>query len=187
MSTRPRDPWADVKTINGLPADEVISTLQKSIRRGLLENALLIAQEMSATSPEMEDYLWARLTVISVEDVGLGARDMPLLIETLYQQHLRFPYGVHDRFLFVAHAIRLLATAQKDRTSDEMTNWVKGVSKAGQLPELPDFAIDMHTRRGQAMGRNEMHFLTEAARVENEIPNRDKTFFDRLIEMKKSS
>lgn len=186
MSNRPRDPWADVKTINGLAADEVISTLQKSIRRGMMENALLVAQEMSATSPEMEEFLWARLTVIAVEDVGLGSRDMPLLVEALYQQHLRFPYGAHDRFLFAAHAIRILATSQKDRTSDELTNWTKGAAKAGQLPDVPDFAIDMHTRRGQSLGRDDIHFLTEASRVENEIPNRDRTYLDRVINMKKS-
>lgn len=184
MSNRPRDPWADVQTINGLPADEVISTLQKSVRRGMLENALLTAHEMTATSPELEDYLWSRLVVIAVEDVGLGQLQMPMLIETLYQQHLRYPYGIHDRFLFAAHAIRLLCTAMKDRGSDEMTNWAKRTSKAGILPEIPEFAIDMHTRRGQAMGRDERHFLTDAARVENEIPNRDKTFLNRLLEMR---
>ena len=30
-----KDPWARIKTRNGLNGDEVISALQKSIRRGL--------------------------------------------------------------------------------------------------------------------------------------------------------
>ena len=58
MSTRERDPWVDVKTYHGLPADQVISALQKEIRRGNTENAVLLAYEMITTSAAMEDYLW---------------------------------------------------------------------------------------------------------------------------------
>lgn len=32
--------------------------------------------------------------------------------------------------------------------------------------EVPDYALDMHTRRGREMGRDVYHFLTEASRVE---------------------
>ena len=99
----------------------------------------------------------------------------------------RYPYGVGDRFLFAAHAIRMLCAARKDRGSDEMANWAKTVIAEGQVPDIPDFAIDMHTRRGQQMGRDEVHFLTEAARVANEVPNRDTTFYDRLLAFKRSS
>ena len=67
MSTRKRDPWVDVKTYHGLPADHVISALQKEIRRGNTENAVLLAYEMVLTSPALEDYLWQRLMVISCE------------------------------------------------------------------------------------------------------------------------
>ena len=48
------DPWASVTTSTGLPADEVISTLQKSIRRGEVRNAVLCALDLSATSPELD-------------------------------------------------------------------------------------------------------------------------------------
>ncbi|MCX7300594.1 MAG: hypothetical protein NTX73_09505 [Rhodobacterales bacterium] len=41
--SQPPDPWARTTTENGFAADEVISALQKSIRRGLLENAILLA------------------------------------------------------------------------------------------------------------------------------------------------
>ena len=50
MSTRKRDPWVDVKTYHGLPADQVISALHKEIRRGNTENAVLLAYEMMITS-----------------------------------------------------------------------------------------------------------------------------------------
>ncbi len=79
----PPDPWQRTTTEHGFAADEVISALQKSLRRGLLDNALLLGWEMFATSPELEEKLWARLCVISVEDVGFGNRDCPMLVETL--------------------------------------------------------------------------------------------------------
>jgi len=39
----------------------------------------------------------------------------------------------------------------------------------------------MHTRRGQERGRGLAHFLKEGALVENERPNRDKTYRERLL------
>lgn len=181
--TLPPDPWQKVRTIHDVPADEVISGLQKSLRRGLKETALLLAYEMFLTSPEMEEMLWSRLCVIAVEDVGLGAPDLPVLVETLYRQHKRYARPLGDRFLFAAHAIRLIADAPKDRTTDDMTNFAKlELNVRDKAPEVPDFAIDMHTRRGWEMGRGYEHFMTEASRVENEIPDRDLSFRKRIID-----
>ena len=36
---------------------------------------------------------------------------------------------------------------------------------SGEKFEVPDYALDMHTVRGRAMGRDVYHFLTEASRV----------------------
>ena len=68
--TLPPDPWQNVLSLHDLRADELISGLQKCLRRGLTERALLIAYEMCVTSAEFEEHLWTRLSVISVEDVG---------------------------------------------------------------------------------------------------------------------
>jgi replication-associated recombination protein RarA len=182
MAELPKDPWQRVQTEHGFHADEAISAFQKSIRRGLLENALLLAYEMFVTSAELEEHLWARLTVISVEDVGSGSFLEPVIVDTLYRMHQRFPRAAGDRFLFAAHAVRLLATSPKDRTTDEMANWAQLVVNIhGERPEIPDVAYDMHTRRGQEMGRGLEHFLNEGARVENERPGRDTTYRQRLL------
>jgi replication-associated recombination protein RarA len=176
------DPWTLVKTVHGFNADEIISAFQKSIRRGLVENALLLAYEMSSTSPELEEHLWARLTVISVEDVGDGSFMEPVIVDTLYRMHQRFPRGAFDRFLFATHAVRLLAGRTKDRITDEMANWVKlAVDVRGVRPDIPDVAYDMHTRLGQEMGRGLEHFLKEGAIVANERPGRDTTYRERLL------
>ena len=180
---QPPDPWQRTTTEHGLAADEVISALQKSIRRGLIDNALLLAWEMYVTSPEMEEMLWSRLCVISVEDVGFGNQQAPVLVETLFQMRKRHPRPEHDRFMFAAHAIRVMAGGPKDRTTDEMASWAKQVVRLGErLPEIPDAALDMHTRRGQQMGRDYRWFVEEASRVIPEIPDKDQTYRRWIIE-----
>jgi replication-associated recombination protein RarA len=182
MVDLPKDPWARVKTEHDFNADEIVSAFQKSIRRGMLENALLLAYEMYVTSAELEEHLWTRLTVISVEDVGSGSFLEPVIVDALYRMHQRFARGAGDRFLFAAHAVRLLATSPKDRTTDEMTNWAMLVTNVrGERPEIPEVAYDMHTKRGQEMGRGLEHFLKEGALVENERPGRDTTYRERLL------
>ncbi|WP_244846788.1 AAA family ATPase [Mesorhizobium sp. L-8-3] len=180
---QPPDPWQEVRTANGFAADEVISALQKSIRRGLLENAVLLGWEMYFTSEALEEKLWSRLSVISVEDIGFGNRQAPVLVETLYRQHERHERPSGDRFLFAAHAIRLLATSAKDRTSDDLVNWAKhSVALGERLPEIIDVALDMHTRRGQEMGRDYRFFMEEASRVVPEIADKDQTWRDWIID-----
>jgi replication-associated recombination protein RarA len=177
-----QDPWTRVRTIHDLPADEVISALQKEIRRGHTENAALLAYEMLTTSPEMEAYLWHRLQVISVEDVGYGNLQAPILIETLFQMHQRIPRPRGDRYLYAIHAVRVLCQSEKERGSDELLNWITRIAdEQGILPQIPDYALDMHTRRGQEMGRDYTHFLNEASRVEPEMPGRDRTYLNRLL------
>lgn len=184
---QPPDPWQRTTTEHGFPADEVISALQKSMRRALVENALLLGWEMYVTSPEMEEMLWSRLCVIAVEDVGYGNLDAPVLTETLYQQHKRYVYPQHDRFLFAAHAIRVLAGGPKDRTTDDMVNWAKNSVALGERrAEIPDFALDMHTRRGAEMGRDYRWFIDEASKVSPQIANRDETYRNWIIEALKA-
>jgi replication-associated recombination protein RarA len=183
LSTQARDPWVDVKTRHGLPADEVISALQKEIRRGHTENAALIAYEMATTSPEMEAYLWKRLQVISVEDVGWGNLQAPVLVHTLYEMVHALDRQDGERLLYAIHAVRFLCSCPKDRSSDEMVNWMIRSVEGGLLPEIPDYAVDMHTARGQKMGRGVRHFIEEGARLEPELEGRDKTFRERWLKM----
>jgi len=181
------DPWTRVRTLHDLPADEVISALQKEIRRGNTENAALLAYEMLTTSSELEAFLWTRLQVISVEDIGLGNVNAPVLVETLYHMHQRIARPQGDRYLYAIHAVRVLCQSQKERGSDELLNWVsRVVADEGRLPDIPDYALDMHTRRGQEMGRGMEHFLTEASKVLPEMPGRDTTYRDRLLKVLQS-
>jgi len=184
MTTTMRDPWVDVKTANGFSADHVISALQKEIRRGNSENAVILAYEMVLTSPALEDYLWYRLMVISVEDIGFGEPQAPVLINALQQMVGTFDRQAGERKLFAIHAVRYLCGCQKDRSSDEMAIWIsRAVAQGRILPQIPDYALDMHTAAGQAMGRDRRHFFEEASRVDPELADRDETYRDRIMEM----
>jgi replication-associated recombination protein RarA len=178
------DPWASLRTAHGFPADELISALQKSIRRGLVENAALVAYELFASGPAFEDKVWQRLEIISVEDVGLGRIEAPLLVHALEAFRRRAEPESPDRLIYLVHAVRLLALSRKDRTSDELATWVRlAVDGGGARPEVFDDALDMHTRRGQEMGRGFRHWFTAGARVENELPDRDQTYRSRILEL----
>ncbi len=181
------DPWVDVKTFHGFAADLVISALQKEIRRNHAENACLLAYEFVMTSPAMEDYLWQRLKIIAVEDVGFGEPTAPVVINALFQMMSTFDRSVAERKLFAVHAVRYLCACQKDRSSDEMINWIMHEVESGRVKaEIPDYALDMHTAAGQAKGRGIRHFLEEGSRISPEKKDRDLTYRKRLIQLLES-
>jgi replication-associated recombination protein RarA len=184
MSHLDRDPWVDVKTLNGFQADHVISALQKEIRRGNAENAALLAYEMIITSHPLEDYLWHRLKVISVEDIGFGEPLAPMLIQSLFEMTSACDRATGERKLYAIHAVRYLCACQKDRSSDEMINWINHSSQSGKvLPVIPEYALDMHTAEGQSKGRGRRHFFEEASRVIPEAKERDRTYLERILQM----
>ena len=114
---------------------------------------------------------------------GVGAVDDPYA-----EHHLRSP-GVRpqqpgDRGLLAIHAVRYLCKSQKDRSSDEMYNWIMKEYKAGNLrPQIPDYAIDKHTLQGQQEGRNEDDFYAEGSKVYPEWEGRDKTYRERILKI----
>jgi replication-associated recombination protein RarA len=177
-------PWSGVESVHGLAVDELVSALHKSIRLGNTENAALVATEMFLTSSELEDHLWRRLEIISVEDVGLGDPISPAHIAVLESLRRRAAPRGPDRLIFAVHAVRILAESQKDRTSAELAAWATEVLDRGtRLPEIPESAIDFHTRRGRELGRGYREWFTTGAVVENEIPNRDLKYRERLFEL----
>lgn len=187
MAHLDRDPWVDVKTFSGFQADHVISALQKEIRRGNTENAALLAYEMIITSPALEDYLWHRLKVISVEDIGFGEPLAPMLIQSLFEMTSACDRGVGERKLYAIHAVRYLCGCSKDRSSDEMINWINHATRSGTvLPVIPEYALDMHTAEGQRQGRGRRHFFEEASRTIPEVEDRDRTYLERIMKMLES-
>lgn len=177
------DPWARTKTRNRLNGDEVISALQKSIRRGKERDACEFAYEMYITSPQFEEKLWRRLLAISVEDIGMGNTNAPIFIHSLNQMRKEFQYNEADRAMFFVHAIRYLCQSEKDRSSDLLKNIVIKNFAMGYVPEIPDIAFDKHTTRGKKMGRGSEHFLNEASIVipQKKVDNHYKEEYAELL------
>jgi MgsA AAA+ ATPase C terminal. len=183
MENFPYDPWQKCQTRSGLAADLVISALQKEIRRNHPENAATLAYEMFSTSAPLEDYMWFRLKTISVEDVGFGDVYAPVLIGMLDQMRKTVTQD-GDRGLLAIHAVRYLCQCKKDRSSDEMYNWIMKEYKRGNLkPEIPDYAVDKHTLKGQMEGRNEDDFYSTGSVVSPEWEGRDKTYRERVMKI----
>jgi replication-associated recombination protein RarA len=164
-----QDVWSRATSINGYPFDELRSVLQKSIRRGWVEEAVLAAYEFFSSGPEAEEVLWRRLEIIATEDVGFGLMEAPAILEALNAQRLRM-VDRGDRWMYSVHAVRLLATAKKDNTTMELATWAQfAVARGERRVEVQDFQVDMHTRRGAAMGRDVVHWWTQGAKLENRL------------------
>ena len=178
------DPWSKITTRNGYAGDEVISALQKSIRRGLEEQACMFAYEMYISSPQLEEKLWRRLLTISVEDIGMGNPMAAIMVNNLYQMSKQFDYADGDKPMYFIHAIRYLCSSEKDHSSDLLKNICIKSFAMGKFPEIPDYALDKHTQRGQAMGRDSFHFLNEASKVypQKEVDNDYKERYAKILE-----
>jgi len=177
------DPWSNTKTKNGLEADLVISALQKCIRRGKEDLALRMAYELYITSTFHEEKMWNRLLVIPVEDVGFGDINAINLVRNLYELHKEFPYGDGDRPIFFMYAIRYLCRCKKERSTDHIKNIIMKEFESGYVPEIPDYAIDMHTIKGRAKGRDVFYFLDEASKVEPLMEDYDDSYRQILYKM----
>jgi replication-associated recombination protein RarA len=123
-----QDPYARMLSPRGVPVDQLVSVLQKEIRRSHVDNAVLAAYEMHTTSPEVAQHLWRRLRLIAVEDVGMGAPLAPVLLRELQADYAAS--GGQD-WMQAVHAVRYLATAPKDRTSSEHADYVRTMVEAG--------------------------------------------------------
>jgi replication-associated recombination protein RarA len=175
-----QDIWSRTTSANGYSVDELRSVLQKSIRRGWVEDAALAAYELFSSGAETEEVLWRRLEIIATEDVGLGLPNAPAIIEALNQQRQRMP-DRGDRWIYCAHAVRVLATAQKDNMSMELAGWTRAVVAGGERKvEVQDFMLDLHTRKGASMGRDKAHWWNEGARLENRTAGYDGKWGDYL-------
>ena len=68
----------------------------------------------------------------------------------------------------LAMAILYLARAPKNREVDEFKNHIEKRKREGWGPEVPDFALDVHTKRGREMGKTEADWLKEGAEIKGE-------------------
>ncbi len=152
-------------TKNGFNLFEVISALQKEIRRGQEENAMHWALELV---PQYEKYLWRRLITIVNEDIGIAYPIAILFIPQLRDNFFEFRNSKGQNGsakLALANAILLMCRAPKTRISDHFKTVVEQERRHGKLLPIPDYALDKHTGRGHKMNRGFEHWLDEGCKL----------------------
>ena len=176
------DPYTRLTSPRGIPVDQLVSVLQKEIRRSNTDNAVLAAYEMLTTSPEVAEHLWHRLKLIAVEDIGMAEPLAPVLLNSLHENYRAATGG--EQTIMAVHAVRFLATAKKDRTSSEHADLVTRKVESGELVvSVPDYALCVHTKAGQEMGRDLLHWWENGAVVNNELETADHSYRDQLIDI----
>ena len=172
-----------IRTVNNFDFFEVSSAYQKTVRRGYL-NALHWAYELYISG--YAEYFWKRTHIIAMEDVGLADPDAITRIVALKQayDYLHKKKDPHER-LCIFQAVLYLVNAKKSRLVDwtkmKVVNRHKLLCEGGIDPvtnreepplEIPDFALDCHTRRGKQAGKTVMDFFHEGSQLRNheELP-----------------
>jgi replication-associated recombination protein RarA len=146
-------------TISGHESAEVVSALQKCIRRGQVDQALHWAVELDRSG--YGAWCWKRLRIICSEDVGPAWPEGPATIDALYRTWLDLRKKADDKQapwrLQLVHAVYLLASAPKSRVVD----WALITHYAADAPkrDIPDVALDKHTARGKRLKRGWSHFF----------------------------
>jgi replication-associated recombination protein RarA len=162
---------------------EVASALQKEIRRGDEEAALYWALELT---PKYDTFLWRRLAIMASEDIGPADNTMAGLIDVLavnYRDVQQASARPQERII-LAHAIIALCRAKKSRVADDLACLVSHQREhEGLRREIPDYALDQHTRRGQAQGRGWDHWAEEGCRLSHEVKGLNR-YRDRALALR---
>lgn len=149
-------------TPGGHRMDECISALQKSIRRGLEREAMYWAIEIECLAHQ---YLWNRLEVIVNEDIGIANPLAIVTAHTLKEQYLDMrARGKTSTRLVLANAIMLMCRSPKSRLAD---HFQMVAYRSTERFEVPDWALDKHTGRGRALGRDTEHFFTVGGQLDD--------------------
>jgi len=156
-----------IVTKKGYDFFEVSSAFQKSIRRCKESDALYWGTELMESN--FDKYLWKRMFVMVSEDVGTANADLPSQFASLhYSYEFLKKTKAREYRLPIYHAIILLVRSDKSR----MIDWAHGRYQDGYFfsennLKIPEYALDMHTRRGKKMGKNIKDFFSEGAVLEN--------------------
>lgn len=164
--TKKRDDFT-MQTDKGYDFFEASSAFQKCVRRNLEDDALYWATEF--INANYDNYLWKRILIITMEDVGLANENAPAHITGLYTiyQDMKKRKDKHWK-LATYQAIIYLCRSDKSRLIDWTKNTQLHYHRTKNL-DVPDFALDIHTRRGKMMGKTINDFFTEGSKLEPHV------------------
>lgn len=150
----------DLKLNDGTAYDEVISCLQKMIRRGLEKEAMVITIGLMESSFGMS--LAKRLIVIASEDIGLADPAAAAQISTLAMAYIMLKKESKSGYVDsmpLCNATLLACRAPKSREVDgiyvAVVQWMKEGRLTPQkvISQYETVAVDSHTARGKAVLR----------------------------------
>jgi replication-associated recombination protein RarA len=152
-----------LRTHHNLAVFDVMSALQKHIRRGEEREAMHCACEMGHTSKAFLTMLCNRLELISHEDIGLANPQAVIFTATAVEQARRvYEADKPGKWrLIIGNAIRILCRSPKSREGDHFQAAIgQKVLMDSTPPTIPDYALDMHTAAGRKMVRGVDFFRT---------------------------
>jgi len=159
-------------TVNGHQMDEIASMVQKMIRRGEEKQSLKAAIELAHHTPY---YCWHRLMVILLEDIGPLNIEIANFIKLCRDEYFRMRSKKEgsECNLALSNAVVALCRSKKSRVATDLMCLCNiEMNEADWEIEIPDEALDGHTKRGRAMGRvgrkGDYHFLKEGGKLVNE-------------------
>lgn len=158
----------ELQTKNGYKLDEVVSALQKEIRRGNELMAKYWALEMNESG--YWRYCFRRMQVIAGEDIGLANPEAMILVSSTFgallaQERIKKVFHVDNNVIgFIAI---YLARSPKSRHTDYLGGVIFKRKEKGWKPEIPTYAIDQHTQRGRDLGKSDYDFFKEGSLIRN--------------------
>jgi len=152
-----------VKTKKGYDLFEVVSALQKTIRRGEEADALYWAMEMHNSG--FHAYMWKRLITISMEDVAAANPQIVPQVRACKENY----YDMDKSLLALTCAVHFMCRSPKSRYTDWSLCIDLETHNARNL-KIPDYALDKHTRRGKMMKRGKEHFVSEGTKLHPYAP-----------------
>lgn len=137
----------ELTTKNGYKLDQVVSALQKSIRRGQEQRAVYWAYELFESG--YIKYLWRRLSVIALEDISVADPFAAILVNSLAQSSERINQKDKIEVLHPGMAVIYLCRAKKSREVDYCLEIVEEQRKSGVKLDLDEHELDSHTDEGR--------------------------------------
>jgi len=158
----------ELRTKSGYKLDEVVSALQKEIRRGNELMASYWAFELNDSG--FWRYCFRRFQVIAGEDIGLANPQAMILVSSTYAslllQNAKQKITQVDNNI-IGLVVSYLSRSAKSRHIDYLGGVILKRKERGWKPDVPEFAKDEHTAVGRAIGKDDNEFFREGSRIIN--------------------
>jgi replication-associated recombination protein RarA len=173
--------WYSGQTKDGHLIPECSSAFQKSVRRGLVDDAIYFAMQIYDLG--FGKYVWKRLKIMVSEDVGIANPNLPANVFALWKMWEEQQSNKNDRpgeaVPFLINAIMLVTMSQKSRVCSQVACIC---IHCDRKRPVPDYALDQHTARGKKAKRGEAHFFYEGSQVNAEMVNEITEFYKAIYD-----